>query len=206
MTKSDIITKFHLYFDDGSELSSSEESDLFDKIYQEILSLRPWLITRKVGTATTSTTVPYVSLPADFAFLTENVSSEVSEPGTTPVVFVGTAFRPYKVISFPDRRNHRDQDGYCYVDIATSRLVFTRQPSASETVEFDYSSVPANLLLTETPIIPTRFQDIIYHKMLIDQNIIDMSDKAKSYAGENQVRYKDYLSGMEMWDSRLQTL
>lgn len=205
MTKQDIIKKFELYFDDGTSLSSQEESDLFDKIYQNVCLDRPWEFLKKTGTGTQSTTLPYINLPNDFQYLTTNSSYSTSDfEAGTPVVFVGSDYTPYRVVSWSDRRQYRTANNTCYIDIVNNKLYFNVQPTVSNTVEFDYASFPStSLALTESPSIPDRFQDIIYHGMVVDQNIIEMSDKAKSYASENQAMYNSTLKDMAYWNSNL---
>ena len=207
MTKAEIITKFHLYMDDTTELSSQEEQDLFDKIYLQVMSDRPWEICRVPFNGTMSTTVPYIALPSDFAFLLENHNYTGNNSyGERPVIFVGTAYSPYEVVNYADRRQYLNKTGYAYIDIVNSRLVFTAQPTVAEPVEFDYCKVPASLLTTESPIFPARFHDIIYHGMCTDQYVIDQSDKAKSYRNENIARYNDYLGQMALWNANLQQI
>lgn len=204
MTKAQIIAKFNLFMDDTSELSSTEESDLFDKKYNEVCADRPWEFLRKAASGSTSTSLPYVSLPADFAFMLANHNyTESSEEADGPVVFVGTSYRAYKVISMGDRRQYRDQDGYCYIDIVNSRLYFTKQPVAVETYEFDYSFVPAALSTAESPVFPSRFHDIIYHLMCIDSFVLQQSDKGKSYAAENKQLADEYMESLAYWNAQL---
>lgn len=204
MSKGDILKKFELYYDDGTSLSSQEESDLFDKIYDAVCSVRPWEILRKVFTGTTSTSVPYIDLPSDFQYLSENGNYSTPDYiARGPVVFVGTNYTPYQVVSFADRRQYRTQSEVCYIDIVNNRLYFTVQPTTVQPVEFDYIHIPPPLALNESPIFPARFHDIFYHGMVIDQNIIEMSDKAKSYAPENKRYYEDTLKDMAYWNSKL---
>lgn len=200
MIASDIILRFELQTDDSTDLSSSEELALLNKVYNKICSDRPWEFLKKESTGLTSTTLPYVSLPADFQYVL--VNNQDTEGDNVPVVFVGTDFAPYKIISWSDRRNYRNQDGYAYIDLPNSRLVFTLQPTASKTIEFDYVSTPPTLTLSGTPLIPERFQDIIYHGMMVEDTIIQQSDKAKSYAQENQSQYKSYFDDMCYWNAK----
>jgi hypothetical protein len=203
-TKQETINRFHLYFDDGSALSSQEESDLYDKILFQVISNRPWEIYKKEHSGTQSTSVPYITLPSDFCFLTQNANHTSSDwAAQGPVVFVGSSYSPYPVVSWSDRRQYRNSAGYAYLDIVNSRLYFTSQPTSAQAVEFDYHFVPTALTSGQSPTFPARFHDIIYHGMLVDVNIIEMSDKAKSYAPENQKRYDDYLAAMAYWNSQL---
>lgn len=204
MTKAEIIAKFHLFMDDTSELSSQEESDLFDKIHAAVAADRPWEIYRKAFTGTQSTSVDYVALPSDFAYLLQNHNyTEDDAEAHRPVVFVGTSFIPYPVVNYGDRRQYRNKEGYAYIDIVNSRLVFTKQPGSAQSVEFDYSSAPEALELNESPAIPERFHDIYYHLMCVDDFIIQQSDKAKSYAAENRTRAADYYASMSLWNANL---
>ena len=204
MTKSAIITKAQLYLDDTSELSDAEFSDLFDKIYQQVCTAKPWEFTKKAGADTTSTTLPYVALETDFAFLTSNYNhTDSSYEAGRPVVLRGTAYTPYQVVSWSDRRSYRDQEGYAYIDIVNSRLYFTKQPTVAEAVEYDYHSFMPALTTGQSPAFPSQFHDVIYHGMVVDDFIIQQSDKAKSYAGENQQLYDKWLSALSYWNANL---
>ena len=205
MTKAEIILKFHLYMDDTSELSSAEEEALFDKIYSKVMTDRPWEISKREATGTLSTSVPYVSLPTRFAYLAENAN--YTDPNTYaangPVVFVGTARRQVRIVSWSDRGQYVNLDGYAYIDIVNSRLVFCKQPTAADTYSFDYIVFPTALTTAESPVFPSDYHSIIFHGMCVDDFIIQQSDKAKSYAAENNAMYKSYLEDMALWNSRL---
>lgn len=204
MTKAQIIAKFHLFMDDTTELSSQEESDLFDKWYNRVMSDRPWEILRVPGTGTQSTTVPYIALPSDFAYLAGNRNETGNDTyGEFPVIFVGTNYDPYKVVNYADRRQYRTQANVAYIDIVNSRLVFAVQPTVANAVEFDYIKNPAALSSADSPLFPSRFHDIIYHGMCTDEFVIEQSDKAKSYRAENMAAYNGYLADMAYWNSQL---
>lgn len=208
MTKQQIITKFELFMDDTTDLSSQEESDLFDKIYAMVCNDRPWEFLKKAASGTLSTSLPYVTLPTDFGYLTSNSNyTQTSDEASNPVVFVskdgGITFAPYRLVSWSDRRQYRNQDGYCYVDVPNSRLVFTAQPTGAWSYEFDYKAYATALALGGTPLFPSDYHDIIYHGMCVDDNIIQQSDKAKSYLAENQAKFTGYLSSMQYWNANL---
>lgn len=132
MTSEQIITGFELQVDDTTELSSTEELAVLNRIYRKILSDRAWEFLKKSHTTTTSSSVPYVSLPSDFQYLTQNNNyTQNGYEASGPVVFVGSTYTPYRVVSWSDRRQYRDQEGYCYIDIVNSRLYFTKQPSSA---------------------------------------------------------------------------
>ena len=67
MLTSELITKFELYVDDGTELSSQEELDLANKIYYSICNYRPWEWLKKTVTGTISSGT--ITLPTDFAYM-----------------------------------------------------------------------------------------------------------------------------------------
>lgn len=208
MTKTQIITKFELFMDDTTNLSSTEESDLFDKWYNIVCNDRPWEFLKKAASGTVSTSLPYVSLPSDFSYPVSNANyTESSEEASLPVVFIskdgGTTFAPYRVVSWSDRRQYRNKDGYCYVDIVNGRLYFTLQPIAAWSYEFDYKAYPTTLASGDIPAIPTGYQDIIYHGMCSDDFVIQQSDKAKSYKAENEEKYRTLMNQMALWNANL---
>lgn len=204
MTKQEIITRAQLYLDDTSDLSSQEVSDLFDIKYAEYNSRKPWEGTKKNATGTTSTTLPYVTLPTDFRYLVQNANYTSSNYASSrPVVFLGTDYRAYEVVSWSDRRQYLNRDGFAYIDIANSRLYFTAQPTVAESYEFDYHSAMPVLGLSDSPWFPYEFHPVLFHEMVVDDFIIQQSDKAKSYQIENQSLAKKYFNNHEYQNSHL---
>lgn len=202
-TVSDIIKDFELFLDDTTELSTAEEIRLAEKHSQRIANLLPWEILKKSyasGSAVSSTTD---SLPTRFAYVVANDNySENGEYGTGPVIYVGTNYSPWKVVSWSDRRNYRSRKGYAYVDIANSNMVFSEAPN--DTVEYDYIEYPATLTATTDTIwIPDRFAPILYHSMCADDFVIQQSEKARSYRDEHLNSYKMYENDMRSWNYNL---
>jgi hypothetical protein len=204
MTKSEIIVKAQLYLDDSSELSTQEFSDLFDKMYRKVNSNRPWEGTKKEGSTTTSTSLQYVPLETDFLFLTQNANyTDSSDAAARPVVFRGTQYKKYEVVSWDDRRQYRNSDAHAWIDYPNLRLYFSKTPSVVESVEYDYHlSMPA-LTDNDAPWFPAEYHDVLYHMMVSDDYVIQQSDKAKSYKSENDKMAKDYLEEMAWWNSQL---
>lgn len=198
-TTADIIRLFELYAGDETELSSTEEIDLANKIYNQILEEFEWEFLKKTATGTLSTSVPYVTAPADFRSFVKNYENNKK------VIYVGTNYEPYEVIPFGDRRQYRNNKGYAYYDALNSRIYFTSQPTATDSYEFDYFHVPALLTVSpnSAPIFPVRYWDAIYHGMQIDNDIIQLSDKARREYAENKSRYEDILSKMSRWNATL---
>lgn len=204
MTKAQIIAKAQLYLDDTSELSTQEFSDLFDKFYRIFNSSHTWEGTKSEGTGTTSTSVPYISLPADFLYLTANYNhTDSSYEASRPVVFRGTNYSPYEVVSWSDRRRYRNNEGYAFIDFNNSRLEFTKQPTVAEAVEFDYHAQKTALATGESPWFPAEFHDWIYHRMVSDDFMIQQSPKSKSYAAENRAAADEIMNNAKYWNSQL---
>ncbi len=209
MTGTEIITSFELYVDDTTELSSAEELALVNKKYQWINQLLPWEYKKNAATGTVLNTgsTYYITLPSGFESLVENNNYTENfvqnQSGMAPkVIFIGSTYIPYLVINISDRRQYLNQRGFCYLDIVNSQIVFTYQPE-SLTYEFDYLKTPDNLTTATSPIFPTRFHEAIYHLMATDDLMIQMFDKAKSYAPENAMKAKEYIDSMKFWNSSL---
>lgn len=196
MTGTTIIEKFNLQVDDSSELSDSEALALANDVYGDICDDRDWEWLKKTATGTTSTSVPYIALPADFKNVLPNEYNR-------SVVFVGTTFREYLVIPFSSRRDHRDQDGFCYIDVPTSRLYFTKQPTAAEAIEYDYIKIQDDLTDITSPLFRVGFHPIIAYGMAARFNTLEQSDKTNSYQRENKQMYDDVLHSMALEDAKI---
>ena len=206
MTKDQVISRFRLYMDDTSELSSTEEGNLFDKWYYKVSSDRPWEYLKVEHSATTDGTVN-VALPTRFAYIVSNANhTDSSYEAERPVVFVGPNYDEYQVVSFSDRRQYRNQNNICWVDFRNGNLVFAVAPSSGLAVEFDYVERPVALTGSDELWMPLEYQDIVYHGMCSDDFIIQQSEKAKSYRDENRQSYESYLSDMTFWNSQLQQM
>lgn len=193
MTASEIITAFELYLDDSTQLSSVEELTLLNKIYKKVCRNRPWEFLRKTATGTLSTSVAYVSLPSDFSFF--------AEPKVVYVIKNGI-YEKYEIINYNQKREHLNEDRYCYLDMANSRLVFTLQPTSAYSYEFDYTYMPSDLTTIDSPVLPSDFHPMIYHGMAVEDTIIQQNEKARSYAPENQMKYNDYLKDLAYYNAQ----
>lgn len=193
MNGADIISNFELYVDDLTELSSSEELTLANKVYKKICKARPWEFLRKTATGTLSTSVPYIALPSDYSIPTNDKVVYVIKNGS---------YVAYKIINYADKRDYVNQDGYAYIDLQNSRLVFTLQPTSAYSYEFDYIYTPDDLTTATEPVFPEDYHPMIYHGMAVQDNIIQMFDKARSYFKENQDAYNSYMSDLNYYNSQ----
>ena len=197
MTTQDIIDKFNLIVDDASELSSDEELALLNDVYGDVCDDREWEWLKSTATGTTSTSVPYVALPSDFKKIAPNEYNK-------SVVFVGTDYQPYRVVSFSDRRNYRDQSGFCYIDIPNQRLVFTLQPTEVKDIEYDYIKIAPDLDITSSdPLFRDGFRRMLAYGMASRFPSIEQADKTTSYARENLGQYLNILSAMRQEDAEI---
>lgn len=186
MTKGETITRAQLWLDDTSELSDQEFSDLYDTNYRKINRSRPWQGTKKEGSTTTSTSVPYVNLETDFVYLTANGNyTDASYEASRPVIFRGSNYSRYEVVNWDDRRQYRNNDGFAYIDKPNNRLYFTKQPTVAELCEYDYHSSMPMLTNEQTPWFGADYADQLFHMMVADDIVIQASPKAKSYRNEN---------------------
>lgn len=204
MTGQEIITAFELQVSDLTELSSTEELTLLNKVYKKEIGTKPLEITKKEATGFLSTTVPYISVPADFNFLVANHNyTDRGEYANLPVIFVGTNGDRYHVVSWSDRRQYLHDGKAAYLDVRNGRIVFTVQPNEASAYSFDYHAIPDSLTLNTSPIIPSHLCPIFAHLMATEDFVLQLSDKAKSYANENMTLAKSYRDDIALWNSNL---
>lgn len=199
MITSAIISRFNLQVDDASELSSAEELALANEVYTEIADDRPWEWLKATATGNTSTSLPYIALPADFKELSPN-------RGTKSVIFIGIDFQEYQVVPFSNRRDYRNMGGVCYIDVPNQRLYFTLQPTSVLAVEYDYIKVPTELVLDASPLFKAGFHQVISYGMAAKFSNIEQLDKSRgitNYQAENRAEYRNILTNMAKEDSEI---
>jgi hypothetical protein len=209
MTGQQIINKFHLYTGDQSELSTQDELDLLNKVYDDVMNKKPWEFLKKQasGSIQFDGTNYYISFPSDFRYLIEN-NQDTNNDTTTynnaspKVIFVGPNYTPYQVMNWSDRRQQRGSGYFVYPDMANKRFVFTGNP-IEMTYEFDYIKNWDELALNTEPIFPSDFHDMLYQLMAVDSVIVNLFDRAHSYAKENQVAADDMLKKLSYYNSML---
>lgn len=200
-TGQDFIDKFELYKDDTTELSSDEELDLVNKILTEIYIDGPWEWLRKSYTGPT-TEAGAISVPADFRHLMANYTEDETNPTMNQiVVYVGST--PYKVIPMAAATKYIGMGQYAYVDVAAKKIRFVNGLAQGTTVTFDYQYRPTAVTLLTSPDLPEDFHPMVIHAMSIDDDIIQIFERARSYAQENQAKYVGYMTRLRRYNNTL---
>ena len=200
MTIAEILTAFELQVGDTTELSSAEELMVLNRVRRRI-NRKPMEANRKAFSGTQSTSLPYVALPSDFFRVAQN--NNYSGPqyySENPVVFVGTLRTPVTLIPFADRGQYVNASDKAYLDLPNERLYFTLQPTATNSLNFDYYALPADLLINGSDWITNKFPEALIYGMATEDFILQLSDKARSYAPENQAKYLEEMAEIASWN------
>lgn len=207
-TAAEIITLFELQVDDVTELSSTEELSILNRVYQRVCAKKPWVFLMKTasGSLSTDATSTYITKPTDFFYFLENYqytdTNLTNTPTTAPkVIYLGSNYNPVNIINFQDRRMYRNQSNYAYLSPSEGKIRFTYTPSET-TYEFDYCKIPDDLTISDSPIFPASFHEMLAYGMAVEKDILELSDKAKSYATENQARFENDILQMEYWHAQ----
>lgn len=205
LTAAQIISNFELYVDDTSELSSTEELALLNKIYRKVLTYKPWECTKSEWVTTTNG-LTLIALPVDFAYFVENQnytdnSIETNYGQAPKAVYINNS--PYRIVNWSDRRQYQNTSDVCYADISAGYLRFPVAPRSGLTLSADYVFIPPDLTLTDSPIFPAAFHPMLYHGMAVDDMIIQLFDKARSYAPANQAAFDSYLADFSYHNANL---
>lgn len=207
----DIITDFERQVSDVTELSSAEELSLLNRVYNKVCTSRPWEILKtSVDGALSGSGVDgmYITLPSDFAFFYENAqytdNSEYSyATADRKVIYIGG--NPYKIVNYGDRRKYLGSTGYCYLDLGANKVYFTGTPESSS-YSMDYIKFPPAITASVAPIFPASYDDLFTYAMAFENEILELSPKATSYAQENRGLYNERLADLQYWNSNLISL
>jgi len=210
-TATELITTFELQVSDITELSTSEELLILNRINQRVCAQRSWefLKTSASGTlAGSGADGSYITIPADFSSFSENYlytdNTVSAQNNAAPkVIFMGANYSPFFLVNYSDRRQYLGTTGYAFLDLANDKIVFTGTPEL-RTYDFDYIKTPPILTAGDTPPMPARFQDILVYGMAAEDSILQLSPKATSYANENRAMYEQYMLDMAYWNAQLQ--
>lgn len=208
----DIITKFELQVADLTELSSQEELDLLNDKYQDVSMERPWEALKKKATGSltldATTGLYYITKPTDFSNFCENNqytdnAIPIENNAAPRVIFVGVAYTPYQIVNFSDRIQYRNTSNYCYLDLEAGKIYFCATPPDLTFYQFDYIRVPDDLTIATTPWMPNRFRKMLWFAMAVDDDILQKSPKAQSYAPENRQKYLDVMEKLNYWNDTM---
>lgn len=207
-----IITAFELQVNDITELSTAEELSILNRVQLFVATLLPWECLKKNATGTASldgsSGLYYIDIPSDFMYFcpnnmyTDNAIG-VENNASAVVIFVGSNYTPIQVVNFSDRRQYRTKAGYAYLDLANSKIWFTNLPSNLTTYDFDYVKTPTTIAAGGAPAFPERFDHLWAYAMAVENDILQLSEKAKSYQKENQTKYDQWLTNMKLWNAKL---
>ena len=191
-TTQEIIEKFEEYIGDATALSSVAEVELADKIYQTILGESEWQFLIKEATGSVNGTT--IAQPADFKSLLSN-----------PFIYLGDNYNPFQVVPFQERRVYRGTNNTAYYDARLEQFVFIRD--VNNTYSFDYIYQPDALDTSgSNPVWPARFNYAIVHLMCIDSDIMELSEKARSYAPENSAAATKIIAQMQSWSMNISNM
>jgi hypothetical protein len=185
-----IINDFETQVDDATELSTTAQLMVLNRVYRKILSERDWRFLRKEFTG--PVVDKEVELPEDFDQIMNNKESEA-------IAYVGVNRQPYKIIAMADRHDYHAPQRVCFVDYTNLKLVFLEQP-IDPVITFDYKYLPPDIEMETSPVIPERFKDIFVYGMAAEDYVIQQTQKSKSYAAENMQLFGLILTNLKSWD------
>lgn len=203
MTTQDVIKKFEIYKDDTSELATQEEVDLANKILDEIYNDGPWEWLRKSYTGNT-TEAGAITAPGDFRHFMDNwTDDDTSTTMNKKVVFVGPLNIPYQIIPMQARIRYAGLGQYAYYDKVAGKIKFLDNLAQGTSVTFDYQYNPTAVTISDTIPLPEGFEHMVYHGMAVDDDFIQMFEKARAYTTENQTKYNMYMTKLRRYNNSL---
>ena len=201
LTGQQIIDRFELYTDDTTDLSSDEElivaNDKLRLIYME----QPWEFLRRKKTGVVGSDGK-ITPPTDVDELMENYSEDptISEP-LLKVIFIGSQKSPYFVVPM-GQRNANQYSNVCWVDPTDGKINFVQSPGAGTPYEYDYKTSPDDIAVGTSPALPPEYHPMVVFGMLIDEEIIKKSEKARSNMQDNAIQYQRYMKNLKLRDAR----
>ena len=188
----EIIEQFELLVDDSSELSSTEELDLLNQVYQEVCDDRPWEFLKSDLSLTTDGSTQ-ITLPANFSYFIE-----LDDDGRKIIWVNGDK---YYIVNYNNKRQYTNQTNIAYV--LNNILYFIVAPDSGLSVTGDYIKIPDELEENDTTIIPARFVKILAHGMAISDFVIQANLSDNNSIANNTSQYAGYLSRMAYYNGRL---
>ena len=198
LTGSQIVKKFELWTDDQTELSTDEEYFLANEKAKEIYNENAWEFLRKSATGSfAGGEIDLNTVAPDFKFMMMNYSEDPTygTPDKT-VVYVGNA--PYRVI--PAAMRKQNNGNVCWVDVANNKIKFNS--SIGGEFEFDYQYSPEDFTAETFTAMPIDHDMIIVYAMLVDDDIIQKVEKARSNIKENSAMFGRLLTNLKSHDAK----
>lgn len=203
LTGQQIIDRFELYTDDTTDLSSDEELILANDKVRLVYMEQPWEFLRRKKTGAVESDGK-ITLPPNFDEFMENFSDDpASGEAITKVVYISKA--PYLIVPM-GQRNANNYSNVCWLDPADGKINFAQSPGAGALYEFDYKTSPDDITAQTSPVLPAEYHPMIVFAMLIDEEIIKKSEKARSSMTENATQYQRYLRNLKFRDARFKLI
>lgn len=205
LTGQQIIERFELYTDDTTDLSSDEEITLANDKLRLVYMEQPWEFLRRKKTGVVESDGK-ITVPTDFDELMENYSEDptISEP-LLKVIFIGSQKSPYFFVPM-GQRNANQFSNVCWIDPTDGKINFAQSPGTGALYEFDYKTSPDDITKSTSPKLPAEYHPMIVFGMLIDEEIIKKSEKARSNMQDNAVQYQRYLKNLKLRDARFKLI
>jgi hypothetical protein len=186
MNGQEMISQFRLYTAFTTDMSDNEILALLNRKYRKLLTGDMWEFLRKTVSGTISSTNT-ITTPIDFDEIMPNWCDDPSmvEPNRKTVMVNNAS--PYYVIPMGARNSTYGQ--YCWLNPATNEIGFTGS-MGNAPYAIDYKHVPADITALTTSVIPSGYESVIIMDALIDEEVIQKSDRARSNAKENFNEYK----------------
>lgn len=214
MILSQLRTTFELLTDDKTELSTAEENIILNKGANRLYAEKEWEFLR-TNTTLIADVNGQLTLPTDFMDFMKNFNAYGGSPTQVvlwqnsipiPVVPLGIA-QQYKrnfftnaIVPFGDTLIALGSQA-AYME--GGLVKFTYPVTSGTTFNFDYQKQPVDLILdADTPSFPARFHYGIIYSALMDDDLIQRTEKSRSNLQDNQALYQKYLSDMKMWDAK----
>ena len=68
--------------------------------------------------------------------------------------------------------------------------------------EYDYKTSPDDITVGTSPSLPPEYHPMVVFGMLIDEEIIKKSEKARSNMQDNAIQYQHYMKNLKLRDAR----
>lgn len=199
LTGQQIIDRFELYTDDTTDLSSDEELILANDKLRLIYMEQPWEFLRRKKTGTVESDGK-ITTPTDFDEFLENFTDDpATGEAVMKVVYVNRS--PYLVVPM-GQRNASGFSNVCWIDPSDGKINFAQSPGAGGSYEYDYKTSPDDITVSTSPKLPAEYHPMIVFSMLIDEDIIKKSEKARSNMQDNAVQYQRYMKNLKLRDAR----